>query len=412
MRKREVEHGRVDADLPARAVGVGHDEDSAYDFGRPAESLRSELAADKALLLVELPNRLFEPDEFRLDLLDDHRAPVSSSPEDIDRAALAVHRIADLDADIPLRLGEAGDRRRNQASVALVDQVIESGASPQDAAVEPRTDRGEDPPYRRERGRVDPTAFDRRDQRLRYPRRPRDIYLTFPRMDAKSPQRRADLDVVHPAIIAGRARLLVIWRSPRALLALIHGLPPDGATGVHESPSHASQGRRQATNRDGRGDQPTGRDRPSPCTPRSLRCRHRLRASQTSARAVITPIRGAPAGHRSRTSAHTALPTNVAGMIEAMGSRTGWTGTRWRLRRPGWRSRPTGAARAADAVRRSLPYPARAASSRSRISRVTPSTGTRSCVIESRSRTVTAPSSSESTSTVTHHGVPISSWRR
>ena len=56
--------------------------------------------------------------------------------------------------------------------------------------------------------------------------------------------------------------------------------------------------------------------------------------------------------------------------------------------------------------------PSRAASSRSRISRVTPSTGIRSWAIESRSRTVTAPSSSESTSTVTHHGVPISSWRR
>ena len=38
--------------------------------------------------------------------------------------------------------------------------------------------------------------------------------------------------------------------------------------------------------------------------------------------------------------------------------------------------------------------------------------GTRSCAIESRSRTVTALSSSESKSTVTHSGVPISSWRR
>ena len=56
--------------------------------------------------------------------------------------------------------------------------------------------------------------------------------------------------------------------------------------------------------------------------------------------------------------------------------------------------------------------PFRALSSRSTISCVTPSTGTRSCAIESRSRTVTAPSSSESTSTVMHHGVPISSWRR
>ena len=41
-----------------------------------------------------------------------------------------------------------------------------------------------------------------------------------------------------------------------------------------------------------------------------------------------------------------------------------------------------------------------------------PSIGTRSWVIASRSRIVAAPSSSDSTSTVTHHGVPISSWRR
>ena len=54
----------------------------------------------------------------------------------------------------------------------------------------------------------------------------------------------------------------------------------------------------------------------------------------------------------------------------------------------------------------------RTAAIRSRISRLTPSSGTRSWVIVSRSRTVTAPSSSDSTSTVTHQGVPISSWRR
>ena len=40
------------------------------------------------------------------------------------------------------------------------------------------------------------------------------------------------------------------------------------------------------------------------------------------------------------------------------------------------------------------------------------STGTRTCSVESRSRTVTALSSSESKSTVTHQGVPTSSWRR
>ena len=37
---------------------------------------------------------------------------------------------------------------------------------------------------------------------------------------------------------------------------------------------------------------------------------------------------------------------------------------------------------------------------------------TRSCCIESRSRTVTAWSFSVSKSTVTQYGVPISSWRR
>ena len=42
----------------------------------------------------------------------------------------------------------------------------------------------------------------------------------------------------------------------------------------------------------------------------------------------------------------------------------------------------------------------------------TSASGTRSCVMESRSRTVTASSSSVSKSTVTQYGVPISSWRR
>ena len=41
-----------------------------------------------------------------------------------------------------------------------------------------------------------------------------------------------------------------------------------------------------------------------------------------------------------------------------------------------------------------------------------PATGIRSCVSESRSRSVTVPSSSVWWSTVTAYGVPISSWRR
>ena len=49
---------------------------------------------------------------------------------------------------------------------------------------------------------------------------------------------------------------------------------------------------------------------------------------------------------------------------------------------------------------------------RRRSSSTRPSMGTRTCSVLSRSRTVTASSSSESKSTVTHHGVPTSSWRR
>src|SRR3954452_20153940 len=99
MRKGEIEHGRVSTDLPASAVRVRHDEDPANDVRRPAESFRRELAANKALLLVELADRLFEPDELGLYLLDQHGVMVGWSPENIDRAALAVHRVADLDTD-------------------------------------------------------------------------------------------------------------------------------------------------------------------------------------------------------------------------------------------------------------------------------------------------------------------------
>src|ERR1022692_3713500 len=47
-----------------------------------------------------------------------------------------------------------------------------------------------------------------------------------------------------------------------------------------------------------------------------------------------------------------------------------------------------------------------------RNSSTSPSMGARTCSVLSRSRTVTAPSSSVSKSTVTHQGVPTSSWRR
>src|SRR5262249_51511247 len=53
-----------------------------------------------------------------------------------------------------------------------------------------------------------------------------------------------------------------------------------------------------------------------------------------------------------------------------------------------------------------------AASGRVRTSATSRSIGTRACSIVSRSRMVTAWSSSESKSTVTHRGVPTSSWRR
>ena len=70
-------------------------------------------------------------------------------------------------------------------------------------------------------------------------------------------------------------------------------------------------------------------------------------------------------------------------------------------------------------VERSSPLPgvvapgrAQPSPARRRSSDRSPSIGTRTCSVVSRSRTVTASSSSESKSTVTHHGVPTSSWRR
>ena len=63
---------------------------------------------------------------------------------------------------------------------------------------------------------------------------------------------------------------------------------------------------------------------------------------------------------------------------------------------------PDTTGRAGDAQRRRRPA----------ISSAMRSIGTRTCSVVSRSRTVTAPSSRESKSTVTQYGVPTSSWRR
>ncbi len=69
------------------------------------------------------------------------------------------------------------------------------------------------------------------------------------------------------------------------------------------------------------------------------------------------------------------------------------------------RSRCASTARWPEAGRYSSPVRRRSSPSSSAM-------GTRTWSVVSRSRTVTALSSSESKSTVTHHGVPTSSWRR
>ena len=93
----------------------------------------------------------------------------------------------------------------------------------------------------------------------------------------------------------------------------------------------------------------------------------------------------------------------------------------WRRARPSCRGTPAGcrrsprrrrhravsSSRRPSAISRSQERSRRACRSSS-----TSSSGTRACSMVSRSRTVTAWSSSESKSTVTHSGVPTSSWRR
>lgn len=143
-RERSIEDIRVSTDGAAGSVRVGQDEDATDGDGPPSETVETHLLTDQSRLLVELADRRLETSELALDLLDDDHALDGPSPQDVDRTALAVDGVADLGVSVPPVANEGSHGRRDQCSVALIEQAIQRRATPQDMAFEPAPDRLED----------------------------------------------------------------------------------------------------------------------------------------------------------------------------------------------------------------------------------------------------------------------------
>lgn len=213
-RKRGIEHGRMSTDLPACTVGVGQDKDAPDDEWSPAESGVRDRLPDQPGLLVELPKRLLGSGEIGLDLLD-HRGPsIASGPEEVDRPALAVLRVADFRKDVPSAPDEPDRRCLDERGVPRIDKTVESRTAPKHLPIEPRADHPEDRSEGFQRDRSAVPVLDGRDQRLRDASANRDIGLAKPSAKAKRAQRSPYPMIIHAPMFGASASLTLIPTLP------------------------------------------------------------------------------------------------------------------------------------------------------------------------------------------------------
>ena len=129
----------------------------------PAEAIGGDSGGQSRLRVVP-PERLFDGDELRLHLDDEHRRGIRAPPEQVNRAALKPDGVGDLDLDRPSGGAEQVRGRADQSSVRLVEQAVEVPASPagqqEQIGIEGTKDRGD----LADRNRVDLSPLDQGDE--------------------------------------------------------------------------------------------------------------------------------------------------------------------------------------------------------------------------------------------------------
>jgi len=140
---------------PRRGRRADHEQPA--DVADVPSTAHNHLAGESRLAIQPVKGGLRVGDD-RLDLDDEQGAEERVEREDIDRPTLAPDRERDLDVNDPPKASEKLHERIDQPGMCLVDQAVESLASPSKVEVHVRAERGRRP---QERAHVTPSSSPR-----------------------------------------------------------------------------------------------------------------------------------------------------------------------------------------------------------------------------------------------------------
>ena len=129
-------------------------EQPGYPGGSPAEPLEADAAGQPHLGIVSA-ERLLDRGQLGLELDDQQRPRARVPREQIDRAALAIHREGHLGRDLPARRLQHSSRRFSEACMPGVEEAVEVAAAPPHEQDEIRVQGPDDFPERRQREPLD-----------------------------------------------------------------------------------------------------------------------------------------------------------------------------------------------------------------------------------------------------------------
>jgi hypothetical protein len=195
-REGRFERGLVVADAATAGRGLRENQQPHDRPAPPPEPLRRDRPS-VARLLVELPNRLLDRRELRFHLDDEQHQGPGFECEQVDRPALAVDRVRDLDLHEPAGNTQPPHRRLDERRMPAIHEPIERTASPSDVELGTRVEGLEQGTDRPQRQPVEPTALDERDRRLADARERPESLLGQATSTSESAERAPDLHVAH-----------------------------------------------------------------------------------------------------------------------------------------------------------------------------------------------------------------------
>ena len=157
--------------------------------------------AGEARFAIQPMKRCLGVGDDRLDLHGQQRAERRMERHDVDRTTFTPDGERDLDIDDPAGASKQPYEAINEGGVGVIDQSIETLASPPEVEVDVRSERRSDVHERGDRHPVELAPIDGRDQRARDAGLRGDVLLAALLADPQGPEVPPESKSIHAAIV-------------------------------------------------------------------------------------------------------------------------------------------------------------------------------------------------------------------